>query len=178
MAKGERKIVDYLVLSIIVGVIILLILGILFLRSYMKKKKAMRTEIPEEVLKDLNECERRLMESRGDKNPYEIMWELHKEQAHERSIQNRLTQANKGGQYGSATIEETARELIKQAGRGEQQTERSFSNLRDTEPIEQPEPIQPISPRSITNNIREINNAATRPPKVERRNKPARFNPI
>jgi len=83
----------YIIIAIIVGIILLLLIAIWFVRRYIKKRKARRvlldkeTGIPLETLEIFNEAERRLKEKGGinqdgnNPTPYEILWEIARERS-------------------------------------------------------------------------------------------------
>jgi len=62
-------------LLIIVTVILVGALGYLIYRN-LKKKKNMIYNIPQDVVKDLEEIERRYIQSGGKANPFQVIWEV------------------------------------------------------------------------------------------------------
>ena len=81
-----------IVLGGIIAIVISFIAIFLYLRKDIKQKKEVKDNITEEALDDLNEAERRLEESHGEKEPTTILWELAKERRYKtRGEQDRRT---------------------------------------------------------------------------------------
>jgi hypothetical protein len=69
---------NYVLMIGILLVILFLLIGLLFLLMYLKKRKK-TNQIPEEVLNDFNKAETLLKESKGTLTPQQVLLELYKE---------------------------------------------------------------------------------------------------
>lgn len=144
----------YIYIGIGVGIFILLVLGIIILRRKSRRNLALKSEIPTDVLQQFNMAEEMIKQK-------SLNWQQGGE-----------------GKNGEVNPYSILWELAKQRG-GQVET----SGGRKYEPQEtpgyiraggfdkQPEKFQPVGDRTIPT-------AAGERPEVERRNKPARFNPI
>lgn len=63
----------------LIGFTVSLVVLIAWLIHLIRKRRRKKKEIPQEVLEDFEEAERRLEESGGEKQPYTILWELARE---------------------------------------------------------------------------------------------------
>jgi len=64
---------------VLIVVVILIIVIPILLKKYINKKKAQRQSlsgVPEEIIEQFNLAEKMLADGKGEKTPYEIMWEI------------------------------------------------------------------------------------------------------
>ena len=135
--------VDYNIIILIGAGLLIIILVWLLIRFIKSKTKISKipNNPPEEILKELDyatqEFERRNIESNGNSNPYEILYEISK-----RNRVGRTTTSSIGQQSSTTTGE-----LSSVNDRG--QSIQSESTSRTTEDIRQPISVKPNSNRNF-----------------------------
>lgn len=67
---------SYIFWIVIAVVIIILLTALIYVRKILKAKREKLNVIPEEIMENFLLAEKMLKDSHGDKNPYEIMWEI------------------------------------------------------------------------------------------------------
>lgn len=77
------------IVTIITAAIVLVIVGIVFLIRWIINRRKKKSELPQEILDDFEEAERRYKESNGEANPYTILWQLSRDrQARNRRLES------------------------------------------------------------------------------------------
>lgn len=95
---------DYIFWIIMLTVIVLLLIATYLVRRNLAQKKLKKIQIPEEVIEQFELCERKLKECKGNKTPYEIMWEIANEQSN--NNQNMKGGLNEGDNGNTTTRRE------------------------------------------------------------------------
>ena len=75
-------VVNYYIIGMVVGAILLLAIVIWFLLRVIKKRKKEKQTIagiPDDILSDFVEAEKRIKGGEADGNPYQILWEVARE---------------------------------------------------------------------------------------------------